>query len=129
MRHHNARAEAFIARALAIIPPDNQAGIVVFGREALVERMPSLERTFGAPAARPIGSATLFIADALNFNLGWQCFLQKGTVGWRSSCSDETTQRMATYVRDFGGSLSGSAVCSRSVWEASAMRRSKRRCR
>jgi hypothetical protein len=47
------RAEAFIAQALASMPPDDQAGVVVFGREALVERMPSSERTFGAPAVRP----------------------------------------------------------------------------
>jgi uncharacterized membrane protein/Mg-chelatase subunit ChlD len=58
------RAEAFIAQALASMPPDDQAGVVVFGREALVERMPSSERTFGAPAVRPAGSATS-IADAL----------------------------------------------------------------
>lgn len=63
-----ARAEAFIARALATMPPDDQAGIVVFGREALVERLPSPERTFGAPAAQPFGGATN-IADALQLGL------------------------------------------------------------
>ena len=63
-----ARAEAFIAQALAAMPPDDQAGVVVFGREALVERMPSPERTFGAPAVRPAGSATS-IADALQLGM------------------------------------------------------------
>jgi hypothetical protein len=63
-----ARAEAFIAQALAAMPPDDQAGVVVFGREALVERMPSPERTFGAPAVRPSGSATS-IADALQLGM------------------------------------------------------------
>ncbi|MDW8212754.1 MAG: VWA domain-containing protein [Roseiflexaceae bacterium] len=63
-----ARAEAFIAQALATMPPDDQAGIIVFGREALVERLPSPERTFGAPAARPFGGATN-IAEALQLGL------------------------------------------------------------
>ena len=63
-----ARAEAFIVQALAAMPPDDQAGVVVFGREALVERMPSPERTFGAPAVRPAGSATS-IADALQLGM------------------------------------------------------------
>jgi Uncharacterized membrane protein, COG5426 len=62
------RAEAFIVQALAAMPPDDQAGVVVFGREALVERMPSPERTFGAPAVRPAGSATS-IADALQLGM------------------------------------------------------------
>ena len=39
-----ARAEAFIAQALAAMPPDDQAGVVVFGREALVEL--HLQETF-----------------------------------------------------------------------------------
>ncbi len=63
-----ARAEAFIAQALAAMPPDDRAGVIVFGREALVERMPSPERTFGAPQARPFGGATN-IADALQLGL------------------------------------------------------------
>jgi uncharacterized membrane protein len=63
-----ARAEAFIARALAVMPPDDRAGIIVFGREALVERFPAPERTFGAPATRPFGGATN-IADALQLGL------------------------------------------------------------
>lgn len=63
-----ARAEAFIAQALATMPPDDRAGVIVFGREALVERLPSPERAFGAPAARPFGGATN-IADALQLGL------------------------------------------------------------
>jgi uncharacterized membrane protein len=63
-----ARAEAFITQALAAMPPDDQAGVIVFGREALVERTPSPERTFGAPQARPFGGATN-IADALQLGL------------------------------------------------------------
>ncbi len=64
----SARAEAFIAQALAAMPPDDRAGVVVFGREALVERMPSSERAFGAPAVRPSGNATS-IAEALQLGM------------------------------------------------------------
>lgn len=63
-----ARAEAFIAQALAAMPPDDRAGVVVFGREALVERMPSSERAFGAPAVRPSGNATS-IAEVLQLGM------------------------------------------------------------
>ncbi|MGQ9829726.1 MAG: VWA domain-containing protein [Roseiflexus sp.] len=63
-----ARAEAFIVQALATMPPDDQSGVVVFGREALVERMPSPERTFGALSVRPSGSAT-GIANALQLGM------------------------------------------------------------
>ncbi len=63
-----ARAEAFIAQALTAMPPDDRAGVIVFGREALIERIPSQERTFGALQARPFGGATN-IADALQLGL------------------------------------------------------------
>jgi len=63
-----ARAEVFVAQALAAMPPDDRAGVVVFGREALVERPPATERTLGAPAARPAGGATN-VAEALQLGL------------------------------------------------------------
>jgi uncharacterized membrane protein len=53
-----ARAEAFIQQALATMPVDDQAGIVVFGQQAQVERAPSNERGFGQVISQPGGSAT-----------------------------------------------------------------------
>jgi len=53
-----ARAEGFVQQALASMPADDQAGIIVFGSQALVERQPSQERVFGQVTALPNGSAT-----------------------------------------------------------------------
>lgn len=63
-----ARAETFIQDALATMPPDDRAGIVVFGREALVERLPSAERLFGATISRPPGGIT-DVAEALQLGM------------------------------------------------------------
>ncbi|HEX9371332.1 MAG TPA: VWA domain-containing protein, partial [Roseiflexaceae bacterium] len=53
-----ARAEAFVQQALAKMPGDDQAALVVFGQRALVERTPSSDRALGQVAARPGGAAT-----------------------------------------------------------------------
>ncbi|MBC8161861.1 MAG: VWA domain-containing protein [Roseiflexaceae bacterium] len=53
-----AQAEGFIQQALAAMPADDRAGLVVFGRDALVERAPSAETTLGQVAALPTGSVT-----------------------------------------------------------------------
>lgn len=53
-----ARGEGYIQQALASLPPDDRAGVVVFGAQALVERTPSDERTLGQIAATPDGSAS-----------------------------------------------------------------------
>lgn len=53
-----ARAEAFVHDALATMPNDSRAGLVVFGQRAVVERPPAAERALGQVAAQPGGSAT-----------------------------------------------------------------------
>lgn len=63
-----ARAEAFVHDALAAMPNDDRAGLVVFGQRALVERTPSAERALGQVAAQPGGSATN-LEDALRLGL------------------------------------------------------------
>ncbi len=63
-----ARAEAFIQQALADMPADDRAGLVVFGQSALVERTPSGERALGQVVAQPSGGATN-IHDALQLGL------------------------------------------------------------
>src|SRR5689334_23301866 len=63
-------AEAYLRQALAQLPPDDQAGVVVvFGQRALVERAPSHARTLGRIADPPSGSYTN-IADAIHLALG-----------------------------------------------------------
>jgi uncharacterized membrane protein/Mg-chelatase subunit ChlD len=63
-----ARAEGFVQQALAGMPADSRAGLVVFGQQALVERTPSGERALGQVAAQPGGGATN-IRDALQLGL------------------------------------------------------------
>ncbi|HMP41673.1 MAG TPA: VWA domain-containing protein, partial [Roseiflexaceae bacterium] len=63
-----ARAEAYVAEALAAMPPDDQAALVVFGERALVERSPSSARTLGQIVGRPPGGATN-LNDALQLGL------------------------------------------------------------
>ncbi len=63
-----ARAEAFIQQALAAMPNDDRAAIVVFGQRALVERTPSADRLFGQVAVQPGGGATN-IEDAVQLGL------------------------------------------------------------
>lgn len=53
-----AAAETYTAAALAALPADDAAGLVLFGADALVERPPGPERTLGAPTLRPDASAT-----------------------------------------------------------------------
>ena len=53
-----ARAEAFVQQALAKMPDDDQAALIVFGQRALVERMPAGDRALGQVAALPGGGAT-----------------------------------------------------------------------
>src|SRR5689334_18602030 len=59
-----ARAEGFIQQALSHMPRGDQAGLVVFGQRALVERTPSERRSFGHIAEAPGGGATN-VEDAL----------------------------------------------------------------
>ncbi len=63
-----ARAEAFVHDALAAMPNDDRAGLVVFGQRALVERPPAAERALGQVAVQPGGSAT-DIEQALRLSL------------------------------------------------------------
>jgi len=53
-----ARAEAFVQQALAQMPNQDQAALVVFGQRALVERMPAGNRELGQVALQPGGGAT-----------------------------------------------------------------------
>lgn len=63
-----ARAERFIQQALAAMPTDDRAAIVVFGQQSLVERTPSADRTLGQIVSRP-GGGTTNIQDALQLGL------------------------------------------------------------
>jgi uncharacterized membrane protein len=63
-----ARAETFVQGALAAMPNDSQAALVVFGGRAVVERAPSGERTLGQVAGIPGGAATN-IQEALQLGL------------------------------------------------------------
>jgi uncharacterized membrane protein len=63
-----ARAETFVREALAAMPEDGRAGIVVFGGNALVERSLSSDREVGQLRSLPEGSQTN-IADAIQLGL------------------------------------------------------------
>ena len=63
-----AQAETFIQQALAAMPNDDKAGIVVFGRNALVERTPSADKALGQVRSQPGGGLT-DIASALQLGL------------------------------------------------------------
>jgi uncharacterized membrane protein len=63
-----AQAETFIQEALQRMPDGDQAAIVVFGGNALVERAPSEEQRLGRVASIPIANRTN-IADALQLGL------------------------------------------------------------
>lgn len=63
-----AHAEAFVQQALAAMPSDDRAALVVFGQRALVERPPSAEQALGQVAAQPGGGATN-IEDAVRLGL------------------------------------------------------------
>ncbi|KAB8142011.1 VWA domain-containing protein [Chloroflexia bacterium SDU3-3] len=63
-----AQAEGFIQSALAAMPNEDAAGVVVFGSQALVERAPQQETTLGQIAAHPAGSAS-DIASAIQLGL------------------------------------------------------------
>jgi Mg-chelatase subunit ChlD len=52
------QAEAFVQDALKAMPPDDQAAVVVFGENALVERVPGTERTLGRITSIPVVSRT-----------------------------------------------------------------------
>jgi Mg-chelatase subunit ChlD len=53
-----ARAESFLRQALAEKPDDDQAAVVLFGGDALVEQLPRSETTMPALASVPIRNAT-----------------------------------------------------------------------
>ncbi len=53
-----AQAEAFIRAALEAMPADDQAAIIVFGENALVERAPDSDRRLGRIASIPIANRT-----------------------------------------------------------------------
>lgn len=63
-----AQAETFIQEALQGMPRDDQAAIVVFGGNALVERAPSPERRLGRVTSVPVATRTN-IADAIQLGL------------------------------------------------------------
>ncbi len=63
-----ARAETFIQAALRDMPPDARAGVVVFGRNALVDRQPGQETVLGQITTVPAGSATN-IHDAIQLGM------------------------------------------------------------
>ncbi len=57
-RSARARAEAYMQQALAAMPPDSKAGIVLFGEDARVERSPDTLQTLGKLATTPGGTRT-----------------------------------------------------------------------
>jgi Mg-chelatase subunit ChlD len=63
-----AQAETFIQEALQAMPRDDQAAIVVFGGNALVERAPSPERRLGRITSVPVATRTN-LADAIQLGL------------------------------------------------------------
>ncbi len=63
-----AQAESFIQAALAAMPTDDQAAIVVFGGNALVERAPSSEQRLGRISSIPIANRTN-LAEAIQLGL------------------------------------------------------------
>lgn len=63
------RAEAYVQQALAHLPPNDRAGIVSFGQQATVERLPAGVRTAPPLDAWP-GGARTNIADAIRLALG-----------------------------------------------------------
>jgi Mg-chelatase subunit ChlD len=62
------QAEAFVQDALQTMPPGDQAAIVVFGENALVERAPSSEITLGRLGSTPIAARTN-LEDAIQLGL------------------------------------------------------------
>jgi Mg-chelatase subunit ChlD len=62
------RAEAFIREALAAKPERDQAAVILFGGDALVERLPRSESVLPALASTPLKSAT-DIEEALRLAL------------------------------------------------------------
>ena len=63
-----ARAEAYIQDSLTAMPADAQAGIVVFGEHAQVERLPGSAQMLGTISNIPPGTQTN-IADAIQLGL------------------------------------------------------------
>src|SRR5262245_15936937 len=62
-------AEEYVQQALASLPAGDRAGIVIFGEQALVGRLPSDERTLESLDALP-GGAHTNIAEAIKLALG-----------------------------------------------------------
>ncbi|HEU5104036.1 MAG TPA: VWA domain-containing protein, partial [Roseiflexaceae bacterium] len=62
------QAEAFVQDALKAMPPGDQAAVIVFGENALVERTPSDERSLGRLNSSPIAARTN-IAEAMQLGL------------------------------------------------------------
>jgi Mg-chelatase subunit ChlD len=63
-----ARAETYLQQALDAMPPDDRTGIVVFGKHALIERLPDTVQTLGRLNVLPDGEQT-DIARALYLGL------------------------------------------------------------
>lgn len=63
-----ARAVDYVGEALQTMPPGNQAAVVVFGENALVERAPSDATTLGRLASVPLAARTN-IQDAVQLGL------------------------------------------------------------
>ena len=53
-----AEAQSFVQNALVLMPKDANAGVVLFGLDAQVERQPSDERSFGQVTVQPRAVAT-----------------------------------------------------------------------
>lgn len=53
-----ARAEAYVQHALSELPPNDRAGLVVFGDTAVVERLPNDSRLLGTITTLPNGTRT-----------------------------------------------------------------------
>jgi Mg-chelatase subunit ChlD len=62
------QAEAFVQDALKAMRPDDQAAVVVFGENALVERAPSDATTLGKLSSTPVAARTN-IQDAMQLGL------------------------------------------------------------
>jgi Mg-chelatase subunit ChlD len=62
------QAEAFVQDALKTMRPDDQAAVVVFGENALVERAPSAQASLGQLRSAPVVARTN-IQDALRLGL------------------------------------------------------------
>jgi hypothetical protein len=63
-----AQAETYLQQALAELPPDDRAGIVVFGEQAEIERLPNDQQLLGQITTFPPGTHT-DIQEAIHLGL------------------------------------------------------------